>query len=859
MNNLPGNPQLQDLDFESLTPLMKQYWEIKRLHMDKILLFRMGDFFEIFFEDAKIVAPLVGITLTKRNKKSEDETPMCGVPHHSIAGPINKLLGAGYKIAICDQIEDPKEAKGIVKRAVTRILSPGMVYDPTSVEAEKSNYLCSFDEKTLSFLESTTGEFFYFETPNEESQKKLLQLLTPVELVLSTDDKKKYLQSKTSVEGPILSEFQIDEEGVKKLPDDFLGAPESSKRLLLYAMAMQGASILNTVGKLKNRPLKTHMELSETTLAQLEIFKTYLGEKKGSLFDSIDRTKTSAGARLLKNWLMFPLVDLDAIQKRQAQVEMWKTHSENLRQFRELIGDMGDIERRIGKLAHPTCNARDLLSLADSVQNGLEIEAFLQSFFAKNGVADSKSLLRNSSFLDALKVTQRVSEVLVEEPPIQVRSGNMFRLGYYPELDELIELSTHGQKLLLELEAKERELTEIPSLKIKFNQVFGYYFEVTNTHRAKVPARFERKQTLVNAERFVTPELRELEGKLLSAKVRRDQLEYEVFSELRDQLLQQSKHYLEAAIRWSEMDVLSSLAWLAIEMSYEKPHFANDLKLKSNRHPVIEQISRKSFVPNDLELRQGECLMLTGPNMAGKSTLMRQVALTAILAQIGSFVPALSAEVPIFDAVYTRIGASDFLTQGLSTFMVEMQETSFILKNATSRSLLIFDEIGRGTSTYDGMSLAQAILEYVVKKIGAITFFATHYHGLTRLESDFPQIRNGHMAIRDFKGEIEFLHTLVLGASHRSYGIEVAKLAGLPQEVVRRAALVLKDNEMAERNSRQLDLFNGALSVDSASTSETSPQIDEHPLLGAFDGLDLDKLTPKEALDVLYQWKQNFS
>ncbi|MGE3387144.1 MAG: DNA mismatch repair protein MutS, partial [Bdellovibrionales bacterium] len=654
---------------------MQQFWQIKSAHTDKILLFRMGDFFEMFHQDAEVAAPILGIALTSRNRKSGDDTKMCGVPHHSIAGPIAKLLAAGHKVAICDQIEDPATAKGLVKRAVTRILSPGMVYDPATLDQMSGNYICAYDDVSVSFLEPTTGEAFYYKTSAPEARERLWHLLCPRELILTAEQRQAL--------GPQPDHWRVHLTVVESLKTEEAAAlPSSAVRLLEYAANMQGAELRQTVRDWQSRDLHRHLDLSATTVRHLELLQTFKGDRRGSLLHAVDRTKTAAGARTLKHWLQFPLSDLGEILARQEQVAFWTQNSEALKAVRDVLATMGDIERRLGKIANPNCNARDLLALAQSLRAGLTVAPLCPP---QEGEAELIELANG--------LATRMENELVEDPPLATRQGGIFKRSVMKALDELIDLTEDAQKLLLELEQREREQSGINSLKVRFNNVFGYYLEVTNTHTHKVPARYQRKQTLANAERYTTDELATLEAKILSAHAKRGELESEMFHALRAKILQASADLLQLARRWSELDVFTGLAWLALEREYVRPTFTKtELNLKSSRHPVVEQEIQQTFVANDIILKNGECLLLTGPNMAGKSTLMRQVAVAVILAQVGSFVPAADAELPVFTSIFTRIGASDFLSEGLSTFMVEMKEAAEILARADPRSLVILDE-----------------------------------------------------------------------------------------------------------------------------------------------------------------------
>lgn len=773
---------------------MRQYWEIKSQHQDKILLFRMGDFYEMFYEDAKAAAPVLNITLTSRNKKSEDETPMCGVPYHSIAGPIGKLLAGGFKVAMCDQLEDPEVAKGIVKRGVTRILSPGMVYDPETLGALSANYVAAIDAQSLSFLDASTGECFYYPVSNAGEMGSLLSMIRPVELILTTGQKEKFETDQSgSVKALKILISQILVTVFDNLedhwPERFNLAPTSARRLLTYAAHMQGAQAVAAFKLFEHRSLSESLHLGENTIKHLELFSSYRAEDRGSLFYAINRTKTSAGARLLKSWLRAPLLKQEKIELRQNQVETWADKPSDLKILRQTLGQMGDMERRLTKISYTNCHVRDLVALKQSLDIGVAISPLCSG-------------LQTSDIDKANEIITLISKHLIDEVPLNIKSGGFIRVGVSAELDELIALSENSQKLLLELEAREKENTQISSLKVRYNNVFGYYIEVTHTHKDKIPDHYKRKQTLANAERYITQELHELETKILSSRDRRVQLEEKIFLDLRERVLAHGALIMHLAHVWSELDVLSSLAWLAIEQKYVRPTFVCDqsLHIEGSRHPVIEQEVKKAFVPNTISLSEGECLLLTGPNMAGKSTLMRQVAVTTLLAQIGSFVPATKAKLPLFEKIYTRIGASDSLSEGLSTFMVEMKETAEMLKGAGAKTLVILDEVGRGTSTYDGMSLAQAILEYLVETAKSLTFFATHYHEITNLAQSHSQICNAHMGVLERGDDIHFLYTLKRGPASKSYGIQVARLAGLPESVVKRANTLLKEHEVVDMN-----------------------------------------------------------
>lgn len=795
-----------------MTPLMQQYWDVKAAHRDKIILFRMGDFFEMFHRDAELAAPVLGIALTSRNKKSADETPMCGVPHHSAGAIINKLLQAGFKVAICDQLEDPKAAKGLVKRGVTRVLSPGMVFDHETLDGAQANYLASWDEDdTLAFFDVSTGEGFYFRSVPEDRRREFLESLGAVEWVLSASlaERADVIEHAAKAGAALTAHNSLDwiaADGDILEPSMELESPVCVKRLLAYAVG-QFANAMNekirdaggiasgaaeiwakSLRPFEERRLEGRMVLSGSTMRHLEIFENSRGENKGSLIGAIDHTKTSGGARLLKTWMQFPLNDQAAIDARLDRVEEWAGKDLQRKNLRAALAGVGDLPRRLGKINQPSRGPRDLVSLAESLEAGLN-------------AWNEASRVDAVSTDEILKVICEIGRVIADEPPVFVRQGGAIRVGANPALDELITLSTDSSRMVLDLETREKQLTGISSLKVRYNNVFGYSIEITNTHKDRVPKdRYDRKQTLANAERYTTPELAELERRVLSAQEKRLKLEEEEFARLVQFVLSHSHALMRFAFALAELDVVSSLAHLANEYRYIRPRFRKPsepvaLKLLGSRHPVVEQSLAKPFVANDIILNEGCCMLLTGPNMAGKSTLMRQAAIAIILAQMGSFVPAREAQLSLLDRVATRIGASDFLSEGLSTFMVEMKETAELLSQANDRTLVVLDEIGRGTSTFDGLSLAQAILEHLLTDKKCLTLFATHYHELTKLEVRFDRLQNCHMAIHEKDGVITFLHRLLEGSAGQSYGIHVARLAGLPMKVTDRAQEILNEVE----------------------------------------------------------------
>ncbi len=845
-----------------ITPLMRQYWQIKSLHKDKILLFRMGDFFEMFYEDAERAAPILNIALTVRNKKAKatEEIKMCGVPHHSIAGPVGKLLAEGFKVAICDQVEPVSQAKGLVKRAVTRILTPGMVYDPESLDRLSAHYLCAFDDHSVSFTDISTGEAFFYLIADQNTKWRTIHLLNPVELVLTVKQKGDFF-SKKEWEGFHISVFEeereqnIQEQNIQEQK----GLPVSACRLLNYVKAQQGGEVLKVIQPFQKRHTGQEMWFSSQAQEHLELFKTYHGDTKGSLFSAVNRTKTPSGARLLKARIRKPSTNKQEMEKRLNAVEQWITRLDQIKRVRDLLSRVGDIERKLGKISHLQCNGRDLLALAGSLQNSLELLPLDESVRIPPVVLDSIS-----------ELTKEVVKTIRSDAPAGTQVGSIIQKGISEELDQLIEETERRQSGLRNLEKRERTQTGITSLKIRYNNVFGYYIEVTKVHSKKVPSYYIRKQTLTQAERYTTEKLQIIEAKILSSRTRRIEMEFSIFENLRKKLLGALPDFFYLSRVVCEIDFSVAFAYLAIEQSYVRPRlsFDNQLVLINSRHPVVEQKQSQHFVPNTVRMKNGECLLLTGPNMAGKSTLMRQVALSVILAQSGGFVPAEQALLPVFTKLFTRIGASDSLSQGLSTFMVEMKESVEILRQADENSLVLLDEIGRGTATYDGMSLAQAMLEYLIEKKRSFILFATHYHELTEMAKMFPKIRNAHLSVSEKEGQINFLYTLVSGALAQSYGIHVARLAGFPLTVVKRAEKLLKKREEESSfNSDQykMDLFSSpdgktgshsAKPVSPPAVQTETKSLLFRELIREIKGYPLQEKSPLETMNAVAEWKK---
>jgi len=830
--------------------MMKQYLEIKRQYPDCILFFRMGDFYEMFFEDARTASRILEIALTSREKGEREKVPMCGIPYHAASPYIAKLLQHGYKVAICEQVEDPRAARGIVRREVVRVITPGMAVEEESL-GDENNYLMALCEEegsyALGFLDLSTGDFKGCLLEGRELLESEITKNSPREALLPAEMKAmgKYLEKlfPWMLINYLPAEY-FDAQGVERFSEESPPPPlqRAAGAILRYVLETQKVEPAH-IRPLEVYRTEQYLILDETTQRNLELFSPLRGSgRKGSLLGVLDRTVTAMGRRRLRQWLAYPLRDLVEIGRRLEAVASLKEAPLERDTLRELLEGVSDIERLNARLALGRANPRELVALKESLERVPEIRERLLSF-------GSDLLQKIAQGLDPLEeVVQKIGERIVDDPPATVTEGGIIRDGYHQELDELRSISREGKGWIAKLEAEERRRTGIPSLKVGYNQVFGYYIEVTRPNLPLVPEDYVRKQTLKGAERFITPKLKEYERKVLGAEERIKALEYELFLRLREELMAYCPRIQGLARRLSELDVLISLAQVAEENRYVRPSLTEEdrIEIKEGRHPVIEQMDLpEPFVPNDALLdQQNRILIITGPNMAGKSTYIRQVALIVIMAQMGSFVPAKEAEVGLVDRIFTRVGASDNIARGESTFMVEMRETAAILQGATPRSLVILDEIGRGTSTFDGLSIAWAVAEYLHDVKGPKVLFATHYHELTELASRLPGVKNYHIAVREWKGEVVFLRQVLPGGMSRSYGIQVARLAGLPQEVIGRAKEVLSELEKGEvrrrREELQLSLF--------------VPQ--ESPVIRELKRIDPDRLTPLEALELLYRWKR---
>ena len=852
------------------SPMIQQYRDVKSQYKNELLLFRLGDFYELFFEDAEIASKELGLTLTGRASGNKERAPMCGVPYHSIDSYIAKLIKKGYRIAICNQVEDPKLAKGIVKRAVTRVVTPGTSLNEQILQEDSNQYLACIVEKNdaicLTVSDISTGETQWL----LEKGKNRLELiwdeiyrLQPVELVINKksncyENISKLISQK--INNCLINDYQVDTASFKYFNQHFskydnleIIVKENLETLLNYfhETMMTDLSHLKNLSKIQ----KEHfLSLDSIAIRNLELIKNMNdGSKKKTLLDIMDYTNTSMGARTLKKWIEAPLRNIINIEQRQDAVEFLLKNLTMRNELIELFASIYDLERIISKLEIGSANARDLVSLRTSLKVLPRIKNILNS--------NSTCLLKHLS--DNIDLNENILDVLtkaiVDEPPFSIREGGMIKAGYNKELDELHLIAKNNTSWMQNFEMKLKENTGIKNLKVGYNKVFGYYIEVSKGNVNLVPDYFVRKQTLVNAERYIVPELKDFENKILSAKEKIHQLEYYLFNNIREIIRNNISELQETAKSIGIIDTLLSMSILAYKNNYIRPTLnnKNEIKIIDGRHPVVENILKKEiFVPNDTLLNNNnqKTMIITGPNMSGKSTYMRQVALLVLMAQMGSFIPAKSASIYPVDKIFTRVGASDDLATGQSTFMVEMNEVANILKNATSNSLVILDEVGRGTSTYDGMSIAKAVVEYINNKIGAKTLFATHYHQLMELEDIMDGVKNFSVAVKERVGSIIFLRRIVKGGTDKSYGIHVAKLAGIPKSVLTLAEKYLIEFD-SQKNSNIIEIQKGTeensdkkslVQEDLFTTSITKKIID----------LDVLSLSPIEALNELYKLQE---
>ena len=862
-----------------LSPMMKQYFEIKEKNKDSILFFRLGDFYEMFFDDAKLASRELDLTLTGRDCGQKERAPMCGVPFHSCESYIARLVQKGYKVAICEQTEDPAKAKGLVKRDIIRVITPGTVIESGMLDEGKNNFISSAfmaNKKIgLSFCDISTGELFITEISGEDLQDQLQDQLisyNPREILIGGEivnfkTLPNFIKEKLSASVEMLTddEFgysicldamknQFKENDVNSIKDK-KEMVSSVGALLSYLKVTQitGYERINTFEVYNENQ---YMNLDYNTRRNLELTRTMMNkEKKGSLIWLLDKTKTAMGKRLLRYWLEHPLLNIGTILNRQSAIaDLVDDTVQRLEITESLIG-IFDIERLMTKIVYGNANARELRSLCGAFENLPQIKNLISKF-------DSSLMRKLTEDIDTLEdIHQLIDTAIEEEPPFSVREGGLIKEGYNEELDAVRSDMNNSTSLLAQIELEQKEKTGIPKLKVGYNRVFGYYIEVTNSYKDKVPEEYIRKQTLTNCERYITQELKDLEGRILGAKDRSFGMEYAIFDEIRKVVANNLDRIEKTAKAIATLDVLTSLANVASDNNYTRPEINQSSKiiLKDSRHPVVEALlSGAPFVPNDVTLDNdsNRVAIITGPNMAGKSTYMRQVALIVLMAQMGSFVPASYAEIGVVDSIFTRVGASDDLASGQSTFMVEMNEVANIVKKATKNSLLILDEIGRGTSTYDGMSIARAVLEFVAdkKKLGAKALFATHYHELTVMENLLDGVKNYNIAVKKRGDDITFLRRIIPGGADDSYGIEVAKLAGLPDWIIKRAKEILK-----ELTSGKTDDKETFVNI-SPHSSEDDMQLNlldtsSNAVTDKLKSVDVNTLTPIEAMNLLYELK----
>ncbi len=850
------------------TPMMKQYLTIKAAYQDAFLFFRLGDFYELFYEDAIKAARELEITLTKRDSGQKEPIPMCGVPYHAAEGYIKKLVDKGYKVAICEQVEDPKQAKGVVKREVVQVITPGTVMEQSMLNDRESNYIASishFDDGSfvIVYNDLSTGEN-NMALINDGWEAVLHELYhQSIREIVIPSNFPEYLQSdlqnKLSATVSYQDNCQVSDD-YHHLYDHIHDQRliEGFSRLLNYLADTQKRS-LEHLQPVKIIQLKDYLSLDMYSKRNLELTQTIMKQgKHGSLLWVLDDTVTAMGARKLKKWLDRPLLNQQQIEKRLAIVEGFYEGFMERTALREALKSVYDLERLAGRIAFGNVNARDLVQLRQSLSKIPEIKTILDQFNHPYIQELRDNLPYPSEIVDLLSAS------IVDDPPHSITEGSIIRDGYNEQLDQYRHASKNGKQWIAELEQKEKEATGIKSLKIKYNRVFGYFIEVTNPNLHLVPLdRYERKQTLTNAERFITPELKEKEALILDAEEKSVELEYQLFLEIRDKMKDHIPLMQHLAELISKIDVLQSFATVSEKNNYQKPTFVEkDLFIKNSRHPVVEQVMKdNTFVPNDISLNDDQhILLITGPNMSGKSTYMRQLALTVIMAQVGCFVPCDYAELTIFDQIFTRIGAADDLVAGQSTFMVEMLEANHAIQNATKRSLILLDEIGRGTSTYDGMALAQAIIEYIHDHIQAKTLFSTHYHELTSLDQTLSRLKNIHVRAEEYQGQVVFLHQVKEGAADESYGIHVAKLAGLPEPLIDRATVILAElektdvqPELTNPNFDQLSLFPHESNDETNESVSSKEEKVDHEIIQELKQLNLLEMTPLDALNALYR------
>lgn len=870
----------------TMTPMMREYVKTKEQHKDCILFYRLGDFYEMFFEDAKLVSKELELTLTGKDCGLEERAPMCGIPYHAVDTYLNKLVSNGHKVAICEQVEDPKLAKGLVKREVIRIVTPGTNMSAQALDETKNNYImcivCTADKYGVSIADISTGDYLVTEV---ETQRKLLDEITkftPTEIICNQS----FLMSGVDPEelkqrfGTIiydLEDWYFDDELCKRtLKGQFhteslegLGLKDyncgiiAAGAILQYFKETQMTSLTNFT-RLTPYVTGKFMVLDSSTRRNLELTETMREKnKRGSLLWVLDKTKTAMGARLLRNFLEQPLIETEEINRRQEAIEELNGNMISREEIREYLNPVYDMERLCSRISYQSANPRDLISFKSSLSMVPHIKYLLESF-------ESPLLKELHDQLDNLEdVYILIDRAIMDDPPMVIKDGGIIKEGYNEEIDRLRRAKSDGKTWLSQLEAKEREKTGIKSLRIKYNKVFGYYLEVTNSYKGMVPDYYTRKQTLTNAERYITPELKELEDVILGAEDKLFSLEYDLFTDIRETISREVLRIQITARALAFVDVFTSLAFVAEKNNYIRPKINGRgiIDIKNGRHPVVEKMMQSDlFIANDtyLDNTNHRISIITGPNMAGKSTYMRQTALIVLMAQVGSFVPADAAKIGVVDRIFTRVGASDDLASGQSTFMVEMTEVANILRNATSDSLLILDEIGRGTSTFDGLSIAWAVVEHIssTKLLGAKTLFATHYHELTELEGKLPGVNNYCIAVKEKGDDIVFLRKIVKGGADKSYGIQVAKLAGVPDSVIQRAKELVDELSNADITStvREIQAVGGKAKGKSKKYDQVDLEqmslfdaVKDEDILKELDEIDVSMLTPIDALNTIYR------
>lgn len=868
-----------------LTPMMQQYMETKKQYQDCILFYRLGDFYEMFFDDAIAASKALEITLTGKSCGLEERAPMCGIPYHAVDSYLTKLVSKGYKVAICEQMEDPKLAKGIVKREVVRIVTPGTNLNMQSLEETRNNYLMCIvylDKIGISVIDVTTGDYYVTQVDDSKKLYDEIMKFSPAEIVCNdgfivSGFDLEDLRSRMGITIYKLDPWYFDDDTCKNRLkkhfkvqtltalglDDFPTGIISAGAVLSYLYETQKTS-LSHITHINPYITSKYMLLDSSTRRNLELTETLREkQKRGSLLWVLDKTKTAMGARTLRSYIEQPLIVKEDISDRLDAVEALSNHGVSRDELREYLNPIYDLERLLGKISYKSANPRDLIAFSNSLSMLPAIRTVLQEF-------DCKLLKNIYEDIDPLEdIYSLIEQAIDEEPPISIREGGIIKNGFHEDIDHLRNAKTEGKTWLAQLEQTEKERTGIKNLKVGYNKVFGYYFEVTNSFKNLVPEEWIRKQTLTGGERYMTPKLKELEDTILNAEDKLCALEYDIFCEIRETIADNIARIQKTAKAIAALDVFASLSYVAERNGYVRPELNEKglIKIKNGRHPVVERmIEHDMFVANDTFLDNGKNLIsiITGPNMAGKSTYMRQTALIVLMAQIGSFVPAESANIGIVDRIFTRVGASDDLASGQSTFMVEMNEVANILRNATSNSLLILDEIGRGTSTFDGLAIAWAVIEHISNKklLGAKTLFATHYHELTELEGKMSNVNNYCIAVKEQGDDVVFLRKIIKGGADKSYGIQVAKLAGVPDMVIDRAKVIvsqLMDNDIIEKVQ--------SIAIDGKSEHKKVKKYDEvdleqislfdtvkdEDILKELDEIDISNLTPLDALNTLYR------